>query len=53
MAEVKGRGRSESPCDPQVTVAIGAWLESRTEVEPGPQSGSRAGPMAVCEVTLD
>lgn len=31
--------------EPKVVIDIGAWFESRIEVEPGSQGGSRAGQM--------
>ena len=39
-----------SPHDPEVMAATGAWLESRIEVEPEPQGGSRAWPMTVLKL---
>ena len=48
MIGVKGRGWAW--VSTEVMTATGAWMESRIEVEPGPQGGSSAWPMTVLKL---
>ena len=41
-----------SPCDAEVTVAPGTWMESCFEIHPGPQVESIAGSMSVVKLLL-
>ena len=41
-----------SPCDAEVVVAPGTWMESCFEIHPGPQVESNAGPMSVVKLLL-
>ena len=42
--------KSVSPCDLEVILAPGTWLESYFEVHPGLQVESSAGPMLVVKL---
>lgn len=46
----KVRHGQGSLTEPKVVIDIGAWFESRIEVEPGSQGGSRAGQMTAAKL---
>lgn len=52
MVGARTGGRPASPCDAEVTVAPGTWMESCFEIHPGPQAESSAGPVSVVKKLL-
>ena len=52
MVRLENRVRhcQRSLTEPKVLVDIGAWFQSRIEVEPGSQGGSRAGEMTAVKL---